>query len=193
TYLVSGGLAAVRRGDVNVLIDAARTNDPLDVATALGRIFAPPRLTNTDGDSLMFHSMRWHLGSVNPDDVDAALRSAGAVADDDGAGNWSVLRDDRTVLATLRLDGADLVGEANSDVRSGVLASLVAEAIPGSELVADDVRSLADVAGKELGDDDADAGVFDPDDPAVRAALAEYMAEMEERWVDESVPALGGR
>jgi hypothetical protein len=33
----------------------------------------------------------------------------------------------------------------------------------------------------------------DMDDPAIRAALAEYVAAFEESWLDESIPALGGR
>jgi Antitoxin Xre/MbcA/ParS C-terminal toxin-binding domain len=31
------------------------------------------------------------------------------------------------------------------------------------------------------------------DDPAIRAALAEHIAGYERRWLDESIPALGGR
>jgi hypothetical protein len=33
----------------------------------------------------------------------------------------------------------------------------------------------------------------DLDDPAIREALVEMMHEHEIRWIDESIPALGGR
>ena len=36
-------------------------------------------------------------------------------------------------------------------------------------------------------------GGVDIDDPAIRAALADHIAGMERRWLDESIPALGGR
>jgi hypothetical protein len=51
------------------------------MAELVGRTRRPPRVTNTDGEDLVFHSLRWRV--VDPAAVDEALRAAGLDGDGD--------------------------------------------------------------------------------------------------------------
>ena len=107
---------------------------------------------------------------------------------------WTLVRrsrsQDDTTIATVRLDGDRLTGDVNSTERAEELQQLVAPALPDAELLDIDARPFRLPAGARS--DELDEPV-EPVDPALRAALAEHMATMEERWLDESIPALGGR
>jgi hypothetical protein len=96
-----------------------------------------------------------------------------------------------TTIAVLSLDGHELVGDVNSDERADELQELVAAALPDAELVDDDAHEF----GEALGDFDPDTAPpqLDQNDPAVRQVLERFILEQEQRWLDESIPALGGR
>jgi hypothetical protein len=158
----------------------------------VGESFRPPRMQNTDGQDLVFHTLRWRC--PDPDGVDAALGRAGLRAEDGGR-EWSLMRDSarqpNTVIAHVRLDGDELVAEVNSDERARELRELVAGAMPEAELLEDEERSF-DEAMSDVDADDLPPGP-NLDDPMIRQALREFIADHERRWLDESIPALGGR
>ena len=153
----------------------------------IGETRRPPLMSNTDGDDLVFHTLRWRL--AEPAAVDGALRAAGLDADGDEP-EWRLARDSQNManatIAVLRLDGNELVGEVNSDERADELQVLVAAALPDAELVDDDVRDL----DGELDDFDPATAPrpLDQNDPAIREVLEQFILQQEERWLDESIP-----
>ena len=129
-------------------------------------ILAPPRLTNTDGQDLVAHTITWRV--PQPDAVGAALVGAGLQAEGDD--HWTLVRDsknqDNTVIASLRLDGDELTVEVNSAERAAELQLLVADALPDAEVVDVDVHPF------EMPDEPVrTSGMRSPDldDPAIRA------------------------
>ncbi len=154
------------------------------VAELIGRAFAPPTLTNSDGESLRFHELQWKVD--HPHAVGAALERAGMRA---SGPRWMLTDDDDTIMATVSLVDDLLVGEANSDHRAEVLSALVAAALPEATMLDDDARELWEL---EADDDEPPTGEIDFDGPDMRAALEQFTIGYEQRWLDDEVPALGG-
>ena len=194
TYRAFGGFISIPRSAVTGMLATIETGDAHDITRAIASWFAPPRLQNTDGDALVLHTMRWHV--VDPGTVDGALRAAG-LERDDRAPQWRLSRSadgasegsPDTIVATVALDGDELVGEVNSDERAVMLRAVIAESMPEAVLIDDRVHALDDV---EAGPKDAPAQTM-PDDPGLRDAIAAMIVGHERRWLDESIPALGGR
>jgi SEC-C motif/Protein of unknown function (DUF2384) len=192
TYRAFSGFIPIPRRSVEAVQQAIDNGDPFEIAVRIGETMRPPGMQNTDGDDLVFHTTRWRVS--DPEAVDAALRGAGLSSDRD-APEWRLARDTagmpNATIAVLRLDGDELIGEVNSDERADELADLIAAALPGSELVDDDVRDFEDAM------EDLDPGAapppLDQNDPAIRQVLEEHVAQQERRWLDESIPALGGQ
>ncbi len=192
TYRAFSGFVEVPRARVDDFLAAIDEGDPHEIAALVGETLRPPRMQNTDGEVLVFHTLRWRC--LHPDRVDAALRQAGLEADDDGAA-WTLTRDtanqSSTVIVHLRLKGDELSADVNSDRRAAEVRALVAGAIPHAELLGDDERSFDEAMA------DVDADDLSPrpelEDPRLREVLQRFVADYERRWLDESIPALGGR
>ena len=135
------------------------------------------------------HTITWRV--PDPSLVGDALVAAGLQADNDG---WTLVRNstnqDNTVIAGVDLDGDELTVEVNSAERAAELQALVAAALPDAELVDVDARPFEVPADGPVR---PPTGGVDVNDPAIRAVLADHIAGMERRWLDESIPALGGR
>jgi hypothetical protein len=190
TYRAFSGFMAVPNGHQDAMVAAIDSGDSEQIADALAAILAPPRLTNTDGQDLIAHTITWRL--PKPDAVSTALVDAGLRADGDD--HWTLVRDSKnqnnTVIASVRLDGDELTVEVNSAERAAELQLLVADALPDAEVIDLEAHPF------EMPDEPVRTSGMRPaelDDPAIRAALAEHVADYERRWLDESIPALGGR
>jgi SEC-C motif len=190
TYRAFSGFMPVPNGHQDALLAAIDSGDSEQIADALAAVLAPPRLANTDGEDLVAHTIVWRV--PQPDAVGTALVDAGLQADGDD--HWTLVRDsknqDNTLIASLRLDGDELTLEVNSAERAAELQLVVADALPDAEVVDVDVHPF------ELPDEPVRTSGMRPaelDDPAIRAALADHVAGYERRWLDESIPALGGR
>ena len=192
TWRSFGGFIEIPRAAVTDVLDVVDRGDPLELAALLGELFCPPRLQNTDGHGLELHTIRWRV--AEPRDVDGALRRAGLRRDGDEP-FWHVMRSERdapdTLIASVELHGNELVGEVNSHERADALRAMIDDAIPGAELVGDAVTSIDDALAHHRSADSP--GPTSPDDPGVRAALAAFIRDQERRWLDEPIPALGGR
>jgi hypothetical protein len=199
------GWVPVSRALVDSVLAAIDTEDPFEVARALAPVFAPPKLTNTDGHMMEAHSPRWRLPvGCDASTVGAALESvgfgssaSGASADEIDELSWVLTAPGQigpTVISQLflRSDCPDeLVGDANSAERAEALIDLVAAALPDAELIDHEVQTLADLA--RAYDPERVSSELDVTDPQVAEMLTNFMHSMEERWIDESIPALGGR
>jgi hypothetical protein len=183
---------------VNPLIDAIAASDVDELITLLASLFRPPTLRNTSGEELVFHTITWAV--AEPESIGAALTAAGLDGDDD---EWRLTEDTPgmrdAIMTTVRFDASDgvLVAETNSDERAAHITEVIADALPSARLLHDERRTFDDVRADRLDDeylDDDDAsGGLDPDDPEIRRMLDEFVKAKEIEWVDEQIPALGGR
>ncbi|MFT3854427.1 MAG: SEC-C domain-containing protein [Ilumatobacteraceae bacterium] len=141
TFRAFSGVVPLDTRHLDAMLHAIDTGGVSAIADVLSVMFAPPRLSNTDGHDLVAHTIRWRVQVAA---VPEALAQAGVHAD--GPGRWTLVRDaaDRgsTVIASLWLDGTELVGEVNSSERAIDLQFLVAGALPDAEVVDVDVRPV---------------------------------------------------
>ena len=174
------------------MLDAIESGDPEVFVVFLGELFRPPRLQNTDGHDLELHTICWRI--PEPRGLDAALRDAGLHRDNDEPA-WRMVRTapgaPETIIATLELEGNEIVGHVNSRERADTLRATIAAAVPDADFVNDTVQSIDDAVANHQPDETSTQVA--PNDPAVREALTEFIAQQERRWLDESIPALGGR
>jgi hypothetical protein len=192
TWRAFSGFVAVPDALRDVLLDALDGGEPFEIAELIGRAFAPPQMQNTDGDPLVFHELRYR--------VTDAERAAAAFVErglhDDGDGHFTLVRDSAnqrdTVILSLHLVDDELHVTANSDARAVEARALIAELLPDAVLEDDDERDLDELFDDLPADNTGSGGDLDVDDPAVAAALDEYIREQERRWIDEPIPALDG-
>ena len=191
TYRAFSGFMKVPQGHLESMLAAIDTRDSEAIADAVAAILAPPRLANTDGEDLVAHTLTWRV--ADPTIIGDAIVAAGLQADGDGS--WTLVRNsknqDNTVIASVVLDGDELSVEVNSAERAAELQGIVADALPDAELTGVDARPFEMPADGPVRT--SHANLVDMDDPAIRAVLAEHVAGLERRWLDESIPALGGR
>ena len=184
---VKVGLAL--RDDV---IGALDERNPFALAMAIGRCLAPPQVRNTDGHDLRFHEIVWRV----PDPSVAARALASHEALEEDAGAYRLVRDTdgqpRTVIVTMTLDGEELKADVNSDERAVEVITLIHSVMPDAELVDHDVCDFDEAMAHTR------AGAVKPapnllDDPKMADVRADIEAELERRWLDQRVPALGNR
>jgi hypothetical protein len=151
-------------------------------------------MRTVDGHETVFVTSVWRV--ADPDRVArglaAALRPEG-----DGRFTWLVPRDGHdSIVGTIMLRGKEATIEAQSLERAAGLEAILRGAAPGmrrirrEEVGADEALRRARAKG---GHERAARPELDPaTDPELAAIMDEYIREHERRWVDESIPALGG-
>jgi hypothetical protein len=179
--------------------------DPLgpEIAAWVAALEAPPRLITMEGEATVFCSAVFEV--ADPDAARAALDDRYTPVDD---GAWIEQVDTPTgrwTRGTLHLAGSRLEVRTNAVVRHERLLGAIAEILPDARLVDDERRALPEVGGAggslggALGDSDGpghggplggSAGAVSGEQ--AEAVLARFLREHEDRWVDESIPALGG-
>jgi len=183
-------------------------------------LFLPPVLCNTDGDPLLFHTLRFRIESAEAafDGLYplAVGRSREELLDDaelgeDGklrnvaidwikAGNRKFKTWDNTILGHIKISEGLVIANVNSEnrakrLRKEIEKRLGATAIHESTLVQtlDDMRKNAppeSARDKELRDREMEAMASDPE---VRKQMQAFMQKQVESWVHQKIPALGGR
>jgi len=137
------------------------------------------------------------LDVADPQDARGFL-DANYEADDDAWVEMHDLGDDESILrATLRLEGNTLSVDTTSEPRMERVLARLSDGLTGARLVTDRRRPF--VPGRDplpvpahpgSPDDAGDiAGTTPSPDPAV---IGQVQDRMEQRWLDEAVPALGG-
>ncbi len=163
--------------------------DADSLAMWFGSLFLPPRMANREGEELVLRQTVCELQD-DPDDVMAALDDT--FEREEGTQVWhemSAIDDiDRVVRGVLRLDGPLLTVESNSEERQERLLQTL-DCLFDYTIVDDRELDEYDLEGL-----DPIAGPMDPDDmpDEIRELVDQKMREYEQRWVDESIPALGG-
>jgi hypothetical protein len=177
---------------VDEILAALDEPDPFELAELIGRCLAPTVMANTDGHALVFHEVTYRVSDI--DAVRAALASGGFR--DDGSNTFTLVRDSKnqkdTIVVVVALDGDKLEVSVNSDERLHEAQRLVAEFIPAAVLLDHDIRQLDELLAE--GDSPTRAPVTQPDmsNPEMAAVLDQYMRDLEQRWLDDEIPALKG-
>ncbi|MEO7193292.1 MAG: SEC-C metal-binding domain-containing protein [Pseudonocardiaceae bacterium] len=214
TTQIFGGMEPVvlhERDKLIALLDSEP--DFLDLVTFLTRRFAPPVLQNTEGDPMVVCQATLRTGE--PAALSAAL-DATYQRDDTGAAQWLefvTTHGMERVRAMLRLDGPELTIHTNSEARLDRALDTVRPLDPTLTLVTQsrqpvrDTREAAALAARTAPADEDSAGLdpadldpadldpadrLDPADPDIAAALDQFIRDYEQKWLDESIPALAG-
>jgi hypothetical protein len=194
--VIFGGLVAVdlaRRDMLVALLDDEP--DPVALVEFVRALHAPPTVLNADGTELVVCEAR--LRVADPATVAAWLDARlEPVAEDGTSRTWHAQVDHNggtSVRASVTLEGSDLVVFTMNEERFDDLLDSLLAAHPDVEIVEQSRRTLDDV------DPPAPATpgsgpLLDPGDvgPEITAVLHQYMRDYEQRWLDESIPALGG-
>ncbi|HET7734823.1 MAG TPA: SEC-C metal-binding domain-containing protein, partial [Nocardioidaceae bacterium] len=159
--------------------------------------FAPPELQNTEGDPLVFCKTVLH--SPDPAALAAALDSSYAR---DASEMWwheyVTTHGMERVRATITVDDSVVRVETNSEARHDRVLAVLRSLQPGLELVhesrspARDVQEAVSRAPAD-GATRPSPGPEGPEDPEVASALASFVREYEQAWLDDHIPALDGR
>jgi len=183
-------------------------------------LYAPPRLANTDGDPLVFHTLKFRIESpekVFEPLVPLALDQLkeeileGAKFSKDGK-PWSVEFDwrkkgnakipswDNTVLGNIKIAGRSLIAEVNSGNGAKRLRAEIEKRLGDSAShqststqAADEMLAKAPKRTKAQAQEDVEFEQALLRDPETKSQLQQIIQKQTEGWVHQKVPALGGR
>lgn len=162
---------------------------------AVGR---PPRLSNTDGDPILFTQDRWRIAEGAKDAIAARLQAMDDVEEtDDGFVFLTPPSPDRedgsTVLGGVTIDDRTMRLETNSLARADALVTRIEDAC--GDLAGARVRSHTDPLSMLDAARSSDSPLADePEHTAETSALLRaYKERHYATWPDEPVPALQGR
>ncbi|MEX2099959.1 MAG: SEC-C domain-containing protein [Acidimicrobiia bacterium] len=192
TFRAYSGFIRVPDSVRDEMLDALDEPDPFDVAALIGRAFAPPQMSNTDGEPLVFHELTYRVP-----DPERAARVLAAELQDDGDGEFTLIRDTAnqpdTVIMKMQLTGDALEVSVNSDRRATEARALVESLLPDTVLEDVDSRDVEEMLADSSAEPRDPQAVSLTDDPELAGMRDELIRVREARWVDESVPALGDR
>jgi SEC-C motif/Protein of unknown function (DUF2384) len=202
--------------------DLARHQDAIRLTylTIRDALYAPPRLANTDGDPLVFHTLKFRIES--PEKTFAALAplSFGQSKEEilegatfrQGGKLWSIEFDwrkkgnakipswDNTILGNIKISGRSLIAEVNSENRAKRLRQefekrLGASATHQSTSVktADEMLAKAPKRTRAEAKEDTEFEQALLRDPEAKSQLQQMIQKQTEDWVHQKVPVLGGR
>jgi hypothetical protein len=136
----------------------------------------------------------------DPEKLTAALRGCPEIDRDDEGKRYVWLRgpageEGRTVLGSIRVEGAELAFESNSKQRHKRGKRMLAElAGPALKHLRDEFTTQREMKRRTLSEPRAAEPVRDEIPPEVRHQLiTEYMEQHTAKWPDMAVPALGGK
>ena len=151
---------------------------------------APLRLRNMEGEPVLLVTLEYRVR--DPTGTARALERK-LRAESPGRYVEYVNRKGQTwIRGSINLDGDRATIETNSAKRAARLERTLLSAAPGATLLRRDEQTMADASEKARAEGTLRAPLDPESDPAVAAAMEEFIRGYEERWVNEPVPALGG-
>jgi hypothetical protein len=156
------------------------------------------QLSNTDGEELLFSKAVYRV--VDRKTLTAALRSCPEISKDDEGKRYVWLRgpaeeEGRTVLGSIRVEGAEMAFECNSKQRHERGKRMLAKlAGPALKHLRDEFTTQQEMKRRAVKEPRAAEPVRDEIPPEVRHKLiTEYMEQHTAKWPDMALPALGGQ
>ncbi len=167
------------------LLAAFAENDSHTIAAFFGPK-APPVVHNHDGQALVFCAREYRVAKA---EAAQAWRKLSELLTESGRDSLDWLNPESKVLGSVRRLGLLWTLETNSVERMEGLLELVLDAAPGATLVSSSTESAAD----KMESAPRPRHLRAVPDLELQEAVREYIAEYERKWVDEAIPALGGR
>ncbi|OBA81176.1 hypothetical protein A9W99_14600 [Mycobacterium sp. 1164966.3] len=190
-----GGLEPVALHERDALIDLLDAGpDPVSLVAQLSRRFAPPTLTNTEGDPLAICEAIVEV--TDAAEMETLLDDTYDRAGDEPHWFEHVITDGMSrIRATLVFEGEALRVQTNSEKRMDRVLATLARLDPDMSVLDDsrrpvrDVHEAAEMAGQiSMADEDT----LDPDDPEISTVVEEFIRDYETKWLDLPIPALNG-
>jgi tetratricopeptide (TPR) repeat protein len=186
-----GGLELVelfQREGLLALLD--NEPSPEGLVAFLSARFAPPQLQNTEGEPLVF--CETVLRTPDPTALAEALDRAYRRADEDGMWHEFVTSHGaERIRATLSLEGTELTVETNSHTRHDRVLATLHELQP-LQVIHETRRPAEDMQEAMSRAPRGSSSTLDPEDPAIAAALEQFVKDQERAWLEEPIPALAG-
>ncbi len=194
-----GGIFPVSPGSERRLLHVLDEGDPESIASWVGALHRPPVLQTREGEPLVECETVVDLG----DPVAArAFLDATYRQEDAGGEEWLEMfplhDDEEIVRGRFRLSGARLVVSTTSEARADRVLATIETELPEAKVVSDeripmDVNSMrrrAELKRQLFPDrDDRESAL---DDAAMAEVRVTLRNRFEERWCDQSIPALDG-
>lgn len=201
THQLIGAVFPVPPGREGHLLDLLDDGDPETIADWVAGLYRPPVLKTREGEALVQCDLVIDVGTT--DAVRAFLDANYDAHDSPDHEAWVEMfpiNDDEQILrATLTLDGSRLSVSTTSEQRAERVLSAILASFPDASVLTDR-RTPADIKAM-MRRQELEARLFPGgapdratalDDPDVAAQFAEVRDRFEQRWCDESIPALGG-
>ncbi len=187
-HQIIGGVFGVTPGREQQLMEILDDPDPESLGLHLlayrAAMSRPPTLQTTEGEPLVPRAV-----TLEVTDSAAARKVLDKLYHRIAAGRWHQNKpgeDPPVVRASLELKRSTLTVEAMSNERMDRVLAELSEALPDARVVSDEVFPVGEGPVSEP------TGPAEPLAPEMREALTQFIAQMEERWCQEPVPALGG-
>jgi hypothetical protein len=181
-------------------------------------LYAPPILRNTDGETLLLHTLRFRIGSAQVAfDALASLAWGqtkeelleGAEVDADGTlrkaaidwrkpGNAMHKSWDNTILGSIRIEDRTLTVDVNSanrakKIREEIGKRLGMMAVLQSTETHSQQEMIENARRKNAAREEQPEPEQEVTSPEAQQVLKEMLAADAEAWVDKNIPVLGGR
>lgn len=163
-----------------------------EIANWIGAAFAPPRLTNREGEDTLLCRAVLRAASTPWDQIAVLLDEQYGDADD---GRWTetvTIDGGNVVRGFLRREGEDLVVETNSPERFERMLDTV-RGLAGDLVTVEEERlTPSEVMVRRSAMTDPPTFPSGKVPPEIAHAVAELLHQKEQEWIDEEIPALGG-
>jgi len=200
TMQIFGGLHPVSVGERDALIALLDEEpDPVELVAFLSRRFAPPKLVNTEGESLTLCDATLRID--DPAGLSDALDDiyGRPEVQPNGTRMWleHIVTDGmRRIRAHIDLSEDQLHVHANSSARFDRVLTAVRQLAPTAVVLSETREPATDMRAMQRLTEGMPGGrvtgVDQADSPELAAALDGMVRQYETAWLDEAIPALSG-
>ncbi|MGH9030418.1 MAG: SEC-C metal-binding domain-containing protein, partial [Acidimicrobiales bacterium] len=164
-----------------------------DLAAWLGAAFAPPRMTNREGEETVLCRARLRIRTTSWDELSAMLDKRFGEANDKRWTETTTVDGETVVRCFLRRQGDELVVETNSVERFDRLLSTLKEEVAADLVVIEEERLPAtEMLARHETNRSSGSSESKEMPPEISQAVHDLLRQKEDAWLEESVPALGG-
>ncbi len=182
-----GGIFSVQPGTEEQVLDMCIDGDSAALARWVGALERPPRMTTREGEEMVGCSLVWQ--AADTEDARKVLNDRYEREGDSWIERHELGAGEGVVRAQLRLEGDRLSVTTLSEERMDRVIEFLESSVPGT-LLSDSREPVGPdmVPPGPPGDDP----FRDLDPGAAAEAMGQIQEQMEDRWMDEPVPALAG-